>query len=69
MAENPLVAVMKKFKVPMTREEFLKLRNGGKSSRSGPEDESEMPERFKQSFPTHEEKAAEEAEKSKKKHP
>lgn len=61
--ENPLVSVMRKYKVPMTRVEFLKLRNAGKSSQAGPEDESEMPERFQLAYPTHEEQEAEEAKK------
>jgi hypothetical protein len=45
---NPLLAVMKKYKSPMTREEFINLRYAGNPpAEIGPEDEEEMPDQFK----------------------
>jgi hypothetical protein len=47
MADNPLLAVMKRYKAPMTREEFEKLRYMGEVPEQIPgEDEAETPEQF-----------------------
>lgn len=58
-------ALMKKFNVPMTRQNYLEIENLGRAKEPDPETESEIPDepRFKP-FPetTHEEVAAEEAE-------
>ncbi|MGA9389383.1 MAG: hypothetical protein WBV69_02955 [Candidatus Sulfotelmatobacter sp.] len=55
----PLLAVMRKYKVPMTREEYLRLKFGGNvPDEIGPEEEADLPEQFQLRYPTHEEAAA-----------
>jgi len=57
-------ALMKKFNVPMTRQNYLEIESVGRAKKPDPETESEIPDEpgFK-SFPetTHEEVAAEES--------
>ena len=65
---NPLLDVMKHYGAPMTRQEYLNLAHLGKPpSTLDPESEAELPDepRFKAFREvTHEEEAAEEAEKA-----
>ena len=56
--EFPLLAVMRRYKVPMTREEYLKLKfEGNVPDEIGPEEEAELPEQFQLRYPSHEEMA------------
>lgn len=59
-------ALMKRFNIPMTRQNYLEIESVGRAKRPDAETEAEIPNepRFK-AFPetTHEEVAAEEAEK------
>jgi hypothetical protein len=47
--KSPVEALMKEYGAPMTREEYIKWNNLGKTNVS-PEEESEMPPRFR--YPT-----------------
>jgi hypothetical protein len=54
--DSPLLAAMRKYKIPMTREEYLKLNYlGHVPDEIGPEEEADMPEQFQLRYPTHEE--------------
>ena len=60
MSDNPLVAVMKRYHIPLTRAEYLKLNGMGKPKQLGPEEEADLPPFAQLAYPTHEEQAAEE---------
>lgn len=56
MSTSPLVALMKHFKAPLTRDEYLKWDNLGKApGKLTPEVESELPRRFQTPVETEEE--------------
>lgn len=50
-----ITALMKEYGAPMTRDEYLKWTNLGKSKKATPEEESEMPKRFAYPVVTHNE--------------
>jgi hypothetical protein len=43
---SPIEALMQEYDAPMTRDEFLKWNNLGKSAKISPEEEAELPTRF-----------------------
>jgi hypothetical protein len=59
MSDNPLVATMKKYHIPLTRQNYLHVNGMGKPKQLGPEEEADLPPFAQLSYPTHEEQAAE----------
>lgn len=53
--KSPIEALMQEYGAPMTREEYLKWNNLGKSSKVSAEEEAELPKRFAYPVVTHEE--------------
>jgi len=52
---SPIMALMKEYGAPMTRDEFVKWNNLGKSKKVSAEEEAELPARFAYPVVTHEE--------------
>jgi hypothetical protein len=65
-SENAVEALMRAFRIPLTRENYLNLNYLGKPPKvMSPEEEAELPVRFQLPFPTIEEQVAEQQEKEK----
>jgi hypothetical protein len=60
---DPIGDVMREFKIPMTRENYVALNHLGDTADATPEEDAEMPKRFQPAYPTHEELANEKAKK------
>ena len=52
--KSPIEALMAEFKAPMTRDEFIKWNNMGKSAKISSEEEAELPKRFAYPIVSHE---------------
>lgn len=52
---SPVLALMKEYGAPLTRDEFLKWNSFGKTSKVTPEEEVELPNRFQYPVVSHEE--------------
>jgi len=52
---DPIGDIMRKYKIPMTRENYVALNHLGESADATPEEDAETPTRFQPHYPTHEE--------------
>jgi hypothetical protein len=55
MPFDPIGDVMRKYKIPMTRENYVALNHLGETAEATPEEDAETPTRFQPHYPTHEE--------------
>ena len=59
MAFDPIGDIMRHYKIPHTRENYVALNHLGEPAEATPEEDAEMPTRFQPAYPTHEELARE----------
>ena len=52
---DPIGDIMRHHKIPMTRENYIALNHLGENADATPEEDAEMPARFRPAYPTHEE--------------
>ena len=53
--DSPILSLMREVGAPLTRDEYLRFNNLGKSTKVTPEEEVELPNRFQYPVVTHEE--------------
>jgi hypothetical protein len=61
---DPIGDIMREYKIPMTRENYIALNHLGGTLDATPEEDAEMPVRFRPAYPTHEELANQKAKKT-----
>jgi hypothetical protein len=66
---DPIGDIMRHYKIPMTRENYVALNHLGDNSDATPEEDAETPARFQPAYPTHDELAREKGKKTEKKKP
>ncbi len=59
MTFDPIGDIMREYKIPLTRENYIALNHLGDTADATPEEDAEMPARFQPAYPTHEELARE----------
>jgi hypothetical protein len=64
---DPIGDVMRHYKIPHTRENYIGLNHLGESADATPEEDAEMPERYRPAYPTHDELEREKGKKTEKK--
>ena len=61
---DPIGDIMRHYKIPMTRENYVALNHLGDSADATPEEDAETPTRFQPAYPTHDELAREKGKKT-----
>jgi hypothetical protein len=61
---DPIGDIMRHYKIPMTRENYVALNHLGDKADATPEEDAETPTRFQPAYPTHDELEREKGEKT-----
>jgi hypothetical protein len=61
---DPIGDIMRHYKIPLTRENYVALNHLGDSADATPEEDAETPTRFQPAYPTHDELAREKGKKT-----
>jgi hypothetical protein len=61
---DPIGDIMRHYKIPMTRENYIALNHLGDKADATPEEDAETPTRFQPAYPTHDELAREKGKKT-----
>ena len=61
---DPIGDIMRHYKIPLTRENYIALNHLGDKAEATPEEDAETPTRFQPAYPTHDELAREKGKKT-----